>query len=456
MIDSTRPIVAFLLVVVALAGIAAAAPTEGASARSPATPIVLNDDAGWCWYQDERAVVHGGRLFLGTVACGRFDKARQGDIDVTSYDLQTGKITRHTLHKNLQMDDHAAPALLVRPDGRLLALYTRHGGDNRIYYRVSTRLGEAETWDPEQVFVPSERSRVTYSNLYRLASENDGHGRLYDFFRGYDNSWNPSWMFSDDEGATWKAGGLLIKKPGQRPYVKYASDNRETVHFLFTEGHPRNYDNSIYHAYYRGGQLYGSDGTLLGELAAGPIRPEQGTRVFAGDKNNVAWTHDLQIDAAGNPYAVFSVQKDSAGLPDGKGGTDLRYHYARWDGTAWQEQEIAYAGARLFPKEDDYAGGICLHLSDPHRVFCSTNVDPATGKPLSSGHYEIFQGLSDDDGKTWHWSAVTTDSTVDNIRPVVPSWDSDSTALLWARGRFPSFIRYELEVVVQFLPQQAR
>jgi hypothetical protein len=264
-------------------------------------------------------------------------------------------------------------------------------------------------------------------------------------------------MVSEDGGVSWKAGGLLIDFPSKvrhRPYVKYASNGQDTIHFLFTEGHPRDFDNSIYHAYYRAGRLYRSDGTPIGKLADGPIRPDQATCVFAGNRDNVAWTQDLHLDAHGRPVAVYSVQKDSAGLPPGRGGTDHRYRYARWDGKRWQDREIAYAGTRLYAGEDDYTGGICLHPNDPDTVFLSANVHPSTGKSLPAGRYEIFQGQSADGGKSWRFSAITADSSLDNIRPVVPAWEDRRTALLWLRGRFTSYTRYDLEVVVRFLPRR--
>lgn len=31
----------------------------------------LSDDGGWCWYQDERAIIHDGKLIVGTIAAGR-------------------------------------------------------------------------------------------------------------------------------------------------------------------------------------------------------------------------------------------------------------------------------------------------------------------------------------------------------------------------------------------------
>jgi hypothetical protein len=111
--------------------------------------IVLNDDGGWCWFEDPRVVVDAGNLVLGSVANGSHDPARKGDIDVVSYDLAAGTLVRSTLHKNLQADDHDSPALLLRPDGRWLALYSMHGTENRIYYRFSVRPHDATEWQPE-------------------------------------------------------------------------------------------------------------------------------------------------------------------------------------------------------------------------------------------------------------------------------------------------------------------
>ena len=98
-------------------------------------------------------------------------------------------------------------------------------------------------------------------------------------------------MVSDDLGGSWKVVGRLIDDGNGnrvRPYVKYASNGRSTIHFIFTEGHPRNENNSVYHACYRAGGLYRSDGELIHELTEGPIRSSQATRIFEGDANNVA------------------------------------------------------------------------------------------------------------------------------------------------------------------------
>jgi hypothetical protein len=36
---------------------------------------------------------------------------------------------------------------------------------------------------------------------------------------------------------------------------------------------------------------------------------------------------------------------------------------------------------------------------------------------------------------------------VDNLRPVVPKWDADHTALLWLKGTYTSAQSYNFQVV---------
>ena len=421
---------------------------------APAQMITFHDDGGWCWFEDERVIVVKGRLVLGVVSSA-------GNVEAVSYDPSTGKSTVSTLHKPADerdrrqwTDDHNSPAFLVTQDGRILAMYAKHGPEQKIYYRFSKQAGDATAWDAEQVAIPSEKSRVTYSNLHVLMQENASKGRIFDFFRGLDNSFKPSYMYSDDGGRSWTAGNVFIDVPTQfrhRPYVKYASNGKDTVHIAYTDGHPRDFDNSIYHIIYRNGVLHHSNGAPVRPLTEGLKAPEEGTRVFRGDANNVAWIADLHIDSQGNPYLAYSVQKDSAGLPPKQGGTDHRYRYARWDGKRWIDNEIAYAGTRIYAGEDDYTGLVALDPHDPNLLYISTNADPATGAPLISKadnqrHWEIYRGVSKN-GVKWTWTAVTRDSTADNLRPVVPIWPGKQRALLWLEGKMRAYTDYNFKVV---------
>ncbi|MGD1155264.1 MAG: BNR-4 repeat-containing protein [Terriglobia bacterium] len=409
----------------------------------------LNDNGAWSWFMDERAIVDKGKLIVGSVrSLGDFaatqDKPDWGNVEVSVCDLETGHASHVVLHPHFEQDDHDAPAFLGLPDGRYLAVYSKHAVERKVYYRFS-QPGDPLTWSDASVLeTPGTDKRfagdnVTYSNLFRLPD-----GRIYNFYRGFRH--DPNYMYSDDNGQTWTYGGRLLRgKGGYSPYLKYAFDHHRTIHFIATEDHPRNYDNSIYHGFLRDGEIHASDGRVIGKLSVSTetaLAAWDLTRVFQGDPDNVAWTVDIELDKHNRPYIAFSTQKDGRGLPPGQGGLDLRYYYGRWDGRRWHVHEMAYAGTRLYPFEDDYSGLVALDPQDPNTVFISTNAEPTTGKPLLSAadsqrHYELFRGETHDGGAHWRWQPVTANSTVNNLRPLVPKWKDKRTALVWMRG--PSY-----------------
>ncbi|MBM3852907.1 MAG: hypothetical protein FJ399_07090 [Verrucomicrobia bacterium] len=464
---------AIRLAALALVAVAAPLVSAGAPAAALPPPVVLHANGGWCWFQDERAIILNERLYFGSLAGGNRGGFAAGDVVVTSLDLRSRQTASFTLHPRFQCDDHDVPALLALPDGRLLATYQSHGqsqglvGPDLMRWRRTLRPHDISAWTDERT-LPVGAS-VSYSNLFRLPAEG---GRILNFHRGL--GFNPNYLISTDDGATFSYGGRLLFWPrrpegdprftgisGGRPYLKYAQHGPGTIHFVATEDHPSSYDNSLYHAFLRAGELHHSDGRPLGPLSRTSettIRPTDLTCIFRGDVDHVAWMCDLQVDRDGRPRVVFSVQRGGAA---GRGkrnnpadGMDLRYHYARWDGAAWQVNEIAHAGSRLYAGEDDYAGLAAIDPQAPDTVFISTNADPVAGTPLISAadgrrHWEIFRGESADHGRTFRWHAVTRDSPADNLRPIVPIWPEAAgrRLVLWLRGTYRKYTDYDLEVV---------
>jgi hypothetical protein len=428
--------------------------SSGSGFPSSPMPVVLTDDAGYCWFEDPRAVFHAGKLVVGSVASGWSQAARRGDVEAVVWDFATSRANVVELKNQLELDDHDSPAFVVRPDGRLLALYARHDGEAHFYYRVST--ADTPTFGAERTFAPTSTTRVTYSNAFLLSSESN---RIYDFYRGLDASFKPSYAYSDDLGETWRNGNIVINVPTterHRPYVRYASNGTDTVHLVYTEAHPRDFDNSVYHVFYRAGSLYKSDGTLIRTLAQGLTTPTEGTRVYQGGANNVAWVVDMALDGSGRPVVVYSVQMNSASLPTGQGGDDIRYRYARWSGTAWQDYPLAYAGQRLYSGEDDYSGLVAIDPVDPNVVYLSTNANPTTGAALTSTadnlrHYEIFRATTSNGGQAWAFTPVTQNSRLNNLRPIAPRpAPNGQRALVWLRGTYRSYTDYQQEMVAVF------
>ena len=415
-------------------------------------PVVLNDNGAWCWFQDERAILVDGKLIVGSVAnaAGAGGQSRDGNIEVVSYDIESGdEPILHVLDENLEGDDHDLPALLELPDNKVLAAYSTHSADNFIRYRTGTMADSRLTWGPLDMV--ERPARVTYSNLFNLKYENDGKGRIYNFYRG--ENWNPNIIYSDNLWGDWHHAGRLIDFEG-RPYVKYASNNTDTVHFITSENHPRNHDNSLYHGYLKDGAVYRSDGSFVRRVEDGPVRPNELTLVFEGNPDRVAWISDIHLDKEGNPFIGFSVQFDDADKPDLEDqGQDIRYFYGRLNGKTWNVHQMAYAGTGLYEAENDYSGLIALDPQNPSTVYISTNSHPETGQPLISRedkkrHYEIFKGSKVDDSESWTWQFVTLDSTEDNLRPIVPINNGQTrNMLLWMRGSYETYTNYDLEIV---------
>lgn len=431
-----------------------------APARAAHTPIVLNDNAGWCWFQDPRVIVDGETLIASTVAddAGPGGAARKGNVELAVFDLRTRAVERVVLHERLEDDDHNAAALMVMDDGRYLAVYGKHNTDRLMRWRISSEPGDATRWQTEQTLDVGRG--YTYQNVFTLLDE---PGRVYNLHRGI--GFNPNYALSTDGGRTFAYGGRLLAwntertnglGGGGRPYLRYASNGKDTIHFIATEDHPRNYDNSIYHGVIRNGALYQSDGSAVARLSTtreADASPTDFSLVYQGGPDHVAWTVDLELDKLGNPVALISVQHGDADVARQRnaGGNDLRYVYARFDGTRWYTHPLAFAGTRLYADEPDYTGLGAIDPDNVDVVYISTDADPTTGEPLISQadgqrHYEIYKGETGDGGATWRWTAITRDSTFDNIRPSVPSWDG-GTALLWLQGTYTSFRDYNTRLV---------
>lgn len=427
-------------------------------AEAPASPELYNraedvhgftvfmEEGGWCWYQDPRAIIHNGYVIMGSVQ-GHGD----GSALIGVYDLkQQKRLGNFVANAKFDHDDHNCPVFYSRPDGSVLAMYALHSRDKLHRYRISdpfdyTKWGPEEQIDYSGVF--DRNDNVTYMNLFPLSKE----GKLYNFFRGIE--FNPTLVTSADHGTTWGQPVHFIKsevKGRQRPYARYVGNGADTVHVSFTDGHPRNVGNSIYYATFRDGKFYKADGTFIKDLKKdGPLLPSEAECVYTGSGQatdgrhgqsapNSAWTSSMSLDEKGCPHIGYTLYLSN---------DDHRYRIASWDGKKWIDREVAYAGKCLYTHESSYTGLITLDPMDPTAVFISTDVDPTTGKD-SGGKHEIYRATvgADDDVASITWTAVSTDSPVRNIRPVVLR-DGDTRVVLWNRGEFRSYTSYQMDSV---------
>ncbi|HEX5220613.1 MAG TPA: BNR-4 repeat-containing protein [Verrucomicrobiae bacterium] len=425
----------------------------------------LVPDGAWTWFNDPRALFHNRKLYFGYVRAG------DGRTTLSAFDLITGKTTNLWSSGFTELDDHNNPALLVRSDGRLLVAYSRHNNNRYFAYRSSkvTHPHTSAGWN-DALSILDSGAGMTYANLFQLSAED---GRIYNFCRNL--NFNPTIYTSEDGGRQWSGPQLFIKTGTQgkiRPYVKYSSDYRSRIDFLYTDGHPNNVANSLYHLFYTDRAFYRTDGSFVAHYAYLPIQHDAGQRgsviyqfsnADTTDFNEHiptgrAWCWEIASQSNGAPVCVFSVQRDFASL----GGRDWKddriyYYYARWTGTNWQKRFIAQAGRPLYAAEEDYAGGICVDPIEPSAVYCSSNAqDPfdlsriTNVRLRANNRYELWRGVTADGGLTFSWSQVTTNSTADNLRPYVPRRNGGERCVIWFRGNYTTYTSYRCSVVGLF------
>lgn len=420
--------------------------------------IQFNDNGAWCWYQDERAVVDttNEKLIVGSIAsdsgCGNFP--RFGDVEAVVLDLQSMKTQRYTLREGggyFYCDDHHAPGLLVRPDGKYTAFYAAHFGLYSSFFRIY----DAGVWGTEYEFnwddsIPGGSDyQTTYSNLYYLS----GESRLFNFARGNDGG-SPNFMYSDNGGDRWSYGGQLTAGTGvggyTKGYYKYWGNGVDRIDFICTETHPRNYNTSIYHAYIQNGKVYNSYGTEIdSDIYDKSFIPttDNFTTVFAANtvlntyKMTNCWNDNVQRYEDGTVAAIISARTGGS-----SNDPDHCFIYCRFDGSSWTPTYLVKAGKKMYSSEEDYVGLGALHPNDPNTIYISTPYDPRDDATFL-GVREIFKGVTSDNGATWTWTPITRNSERDNFRPIIPKWDEDNIALLWFRGTYFRAQEYDAAIV---------
>lgn len=388
------------------------------------------DDGAWCWFADPRAIVVGDHLLLGWVNS-------KGDIMISDQ-IRGQEAKESVLHKALQKDDHANPALLELPSGRVMVFYSKHTGP-KMYMRETVIAGDFTNWTQERTLDLNSTNYVrksgdltayTYPNPVYLKDEK----LIAMTWRGM--NWKPTISFSKDEGKTWSEGQILLSEKAERsanrPYVKVVSDGKSRMHFIATDGHPRNEaKNSVYHFYYEKGAFFRMDGTQIATLKSLPIRPEDCDVVYDGVAENVrSWVWDVALDRNGFPVATYTrLPKENS----------HEYRYASWNGHRWVDRKIVDAGG-WFPEtqkgkkenEPHYSGGVVLDHENPSNVYLSRPIE---------GIFQIERWITPDRGGSWN-SQILTSGDHNSVRPVVARglW-TGGTVVFWMNNR--PYIHYQ-------------
>ena len=138
----------------------------------------LVPDGAWSWFGGPRAVFHDGehrRTYVGFITS-------TGDVGLAHYDHDSGEIVSAVAKEQLQQDANASPAILVRPDHRLMVFYSGHRG-RWMVYRLSAGAEDVTSWGSERAASghTSDYAGYTDPSAALLTGEDD---RRYVFWRG--------------------------------------------------------------------------------------------------------------------------------------------------------------------------------------------------------------------------------------------------------------------------------
>ncbi|MDR2915911.1 MAG: BNR repeat-containing protein [Tannerella sp.] len=400
---------------------------------------VVAEDASWCWFSDPRAIYRKSKkeaVYFGYINS-------KGDVMIKSYDLKTKEADEFTLHRELQRDDHNVPSLLFLPDGKLLAFYGHH--NRNIFMRKSKAAENIREWEDEIILLKEDnKNRYCYVNPVMLSEENN---RIYLFGRNIVKNTKGTYtdtrtycIYSDDLGKTWSEELNILDNLGMnsRQYIKFASDNKSRIDFLFTNGHPGQENNiSVYHMYYKEGGFYQTNGNHITSPEKGiPIKINEVNKVYDTDHTPIrAWIWDITLDKKNRPVITYTRYPSY---------TNHQYYYAKWNGEKWNEFKIADAGKYITIikpgkklSEHYYSGGIVLDPNNPDVVFLSREIN---------GRFEIEKRTIKEDGNQVI-KTITNNSTSDNVRPYVVSGKNHGLPIvMWMTGYYYHYTDYDTKL----------
>lgn len=425
------------------------------------------DDGVWTWFNDPRAIFLNENVAL--IGYVRSD----GNPGLARYEFSRDSVSHVNLGTklSLQRDDHNNPGIIKIADGRILIAYSRHNNDTSFFYRISNNSDPIVETDWSDEIAVYRSDKTTYANLVSLGSEQE---TILNFHRCI--NWNPTLSIFDVERKSW-GNPMHVIKTGEgrvRPYFKVWSGRTGRVDILYTDHHPNNFDNSIYHCFLENGVFHSSDGLFLGMANEGPLDHDSGVRgscVYQfraqtlGVEDSVddwipggrAWVWDLALSDEGHPVCVFSVCR--RGKDTDFMGDRIWYYWAQYRENRWEKKCIASAGRPLYDKERDYAGGICLDKNNTHKCYLSTNASSPFGIDSSPAHdngsieiettnslFEVFIG---EHGDITNFSKI--EGVVNAIRPYVLKSDGGRSLLLWLDGVYENYKSYKTKINGMFI-----
>lgn len=401
------------------------------------------------WWINEKAIVAAnGKTYVAYYT-------DMGEIHVKELDAKCSRALSHdvrlcTLNQNYA-DEHNAPSVCVLESGRILVMYTGHGDNGYIKYRITERPYDIYSFG-EEITLPYE-GKVTYAQVF----ENTSLGQIWLFTRVNGSSWE--FRYSEDEGKTFSTPRKFIYSANGRLFymnirkldvIRRPNPPTEQWFFAFY-GHPTSSDDHTI----RSG-IFDCEGYLLttaGERTAfnlfegdGLIDVDRLDTVYASPEGTtvrlleVSATMPLRIG-----FAPFVADNKDAPSPEKAFYRAATFREGKWE----LSEPICSAGEFLGKNIPDgsatYLGGMAFYYGAADAALgwreCITTDTNRVYIARFDGKDRVVESYqSTDYGKTYHLEQVLRripgDKDIKAWRPTVPIHAQDNMPVYWHEGRY--------------------
>lgn len=383
--------------------------------------------AGYTFFGSPRAVYNSGKTFFGSIST-------KGDVQVTSLDHNNKEKPETTVLEEdfnssvFKTDDHAAPQILVRNDGHIIAFWDRKVGE--IRYKISDEPNDISSFGDQRII---STGGADYASPVQLPD-----GTILLFYRGPEASQH-SYLESTDGGVNWTDRGSFITTSGERAvYTQNCVDDTD-IHFVVSN-HPRNdgssraFDgpHSIWYVRYdtRNETWHKADGTKITPSSDLPMDlvEDLDTVYDYTDTDNEAWLWDIVIDE-NRPRILYATFPSA---------DDHRYHHSSWMDGEWKNSEIVSAGGSLIKNgsrtEEEYSGGLVFDHNDPDTVYVSLETN--------TNGFRINRMTSPDCGNTW----MIDEKITSGFRPEYVHGNKGDITFVYMDGQYDFFEDFNTDI----------
>lgn len=344
-------------------------------------------------------------------------------------------------------DEHNAPSICVMEDGTIVVMYTGHGANNQVCYRVTKNAYDIFSFGEEKC-LPYQKS-VTYAQL----SENVTKGELWFFCRVNGVTWE--FRYSKDKGESWSeptcflasdAGGLFYFDVRHLWFSDRRNVQEQWAFALY--GHPRrSKDHTI-----RSG-VFNDCGTLLkmnGE--------ETDVNLYSGGKIDLS-----KLDVVYAPMGELTCRllAVSPTLPYRIGFAafaldqpeSIEYYSAVFRDGQWNTSNLIATGGEFLSPDtmidgsETYVGGMAYYYgvgdAGLDRVACTTTYTDKIFLARFDGENRVLECYHTmDGGANYHKEStlrsIPKEKGIKIWRPIVPVYAQDNLPLYWHEGFYGS------------------